>query len=183
MKNRITNKRARENFAYIFRIECFANAFDSSFVPEYFNSGDFGWNYDLWDFDHFAIVDGDRIGNLGVLDAPEKAVRIIKMFRDFRLGEKWKTLSFKARERYRKQMQTRFLNEMKKAVSEIAARRWKEKAEAEEKKKKRLYRQNVRDLKYWQERSKEEPGKKVYQTLIESCEREIEKLQAEGVTA
>ena len=183
MKTKITNKQARENFAYIFRIECFANAFDCDYTPVFFNSGYFGWNYDLWDFGNFAVVDGDRIGNLGHEDAPEKAVEIIKKFQKFRLGNKWKTLSFKARERYRKQMETRFLNEMKKAVSEIAARRRKEKAEAEEKKKKRLYRQNVRDLKYWQERSKEEPGKKVYQTLIESCEREIEKLQAEGVTA
>ena len=182
MKNRITNKRARESFAYIFRIECFAHAFDSSFIPEYFNSGDFGWNYDLWDFDHFAIVDGDRIGNLGVLDAPEKAVRIIKMFKDFRLGEKWKTLSYKARERYRKQMQTRFLNEMKKAVYEIGQKRREERLQEEEKKKKRELRREIKDLKHYKEKLEENPDDSVYKTLAEASERKIKQLQEEGVT-
>ena len=104
------------------------------------------------------------------------------MFKDFRLGEKWKTLSYKARERYRKQMQTRFLNEMKKAVYEIGQKRREERLQEEEKKKKRELRREIKDLKHYKEKLEENPDDSVYKTLAEASERKIKKLQEEGVT-
>ena len=61
MKYKITQKETRQNFVKVFKVGyCEIISIEYFLTPEAYNSGIYGWNYDLFTFGSYAITTGYR---------------------------------------------------------------------------------------------------------------------------